>query len=124
MYSKILVGLGISGSSQSSYVTKVEIIDLASNTSVCPTLPTFPTKLKTPFGGLGYQNEPIICGGLDNYGNYQRTCRTLTGGTWKNAQYNLNQYRGYGSFAFNPDNHGDGRILVSGTGDGDYQVIK
>jgi hypothetical protein len=122
VYSKILVGLG-SADTTTDYSTKVEIIDLTSTTSVCPALPLFPLKLVFPVGGLGYQNEVTICGGLDGSGIAHSECKMLIGGSWQNAHFNLTLNRTLASFAFNPENHGNGRIVVSG-GRTDYQVMR
>jgi len=62
----------------------VEIIDLASNTSVCPKLVNFPNTILCPYGGLGYQNEPMICGGIDNQNQILRDCYIYVNGRWSN----------------------------------------
>jgi hypothetical protein len=56
---KLLIGLG---SSKNGKTNIIEIIDLKSTLSSCKNLPYFPLELRGSFGGLGFQDKPLICG--------------------------------------------------------------
>jgi hypothetical protein len=72
-YTKLLVGVGFLNS-------KVEIVDLASSTTTCRALPNFPTEIWNSVGGLGFGDQPLICGGFN--GQYNNGCFTLEGNKW------------------------------------------
>ena len=56
-------------------LNKVEVVDLASETTVCQDLPDFPLSgIQGSIGGLGLQNNPFLCIGND--------CYTPTNTTW------------------------------------------
>jgi hypothetical protein len=82
---KLLVTAGNSG------VT--EIIDLTRPGSSCKNLPLFPVShwkecqifVYGAIGGLGFEDEPIICGGGNNNAFFFQ-CYTLEGDKWKLSQ--------------------------------------
>ena len=121
-YSKIFIGLGASNKS-TDFSDDFEIIDLASNTSTCPGFPKFPRKVRNVYGGLGYMNETMICGGQDEQSIVHMDCYLYIHETWRwSTQWMSNFYEG-GSFASNPDVMGDGRIVVSGGLSGQVMLI-
>ena len=75
-FSKILVGLGDSGDETTN---TFEIIDLDSSSSECQNLPNFTKNSNAPFGGLGPQQSPVICG----YPIFSNQCTILVNGTWQ-----------------------------------------
>jgi len=110
-YSKILVGLG---STEMPWLltTNMEIIDLSSDTSVCPDFPSFPDELgMIPVGGLDYQNAPTICGGLSPIQQMNDKCHKFVNGSWTTSDP-LTTYRCCGQSSFNPENSQDGRIFL------------
>jgi hypothetical protein len=99
-YRKILVGLG-GIDNQTKYSNVIEIIDLESNTSTCPAMDYFPSNRTYPFGGLGYENEAIVCAGFDAENMY-RDCYTYVNESWTFDNRILPNYKQAGAFAFNP----------------------
>jgi len=98
-----LVGLGAPDNT-TAFSDGFEIIDLGSNISSCPEFPDFPFKLSYAYGGLGYRNEPIICGGMDDSHSIHRDCFKYIGGNWiwtTPTRWMANYYE-WGSFTFNP----------------------
>jgi len=57
----------------------VEIIDLASTETTCESLPNFPYSNMESVGDIGFDNEPIICGGAKN----GKACHIYSDGQWK-----------------------------------------
>jgi hypothetical protein len=70
---KLLVGL--------DYDT-IKIIDLESASTTCKNLTNFPLALEGSFGGLGFQDKPIICGTVDGDLNHSKKCFSLEGNEW------------------------------------------
>ncbi len=112
-YNKLLVGLGYVDTNW-TIATSFEVIDLKSEYSVCPLLPDFPARMASPIGGLNYDREPVICGGLDAYHRSNFYCRRITNGVWKSSPLFLSRKRIFGSSYFSPDNFGIGRIFYAG----------
>ena len=102
----------------SEYSNHIEIIDLASNTSICPEFPVFPRKLAYAYGGLGYNNGLIICGGSDEHNKVRRDCSKYYDEGWIITDNWLDNFYEWGSFTFNPDVIGNGRIVISGGSSG------
>ena len=76
---KLLVGLG---STEDGFTDSIEIIDLSSPNTTCKNLPNFPQTLEKPFGGLGFQDRPNICGTEDDTYNQTNKCYSLEGKEW------------------------------------------
>jgi hypothetical protein len=96
-------GTGLSG-------TDTELLDFSSPpAATCTPPPSFPFYTASPVSGLGYQNEPLICG--DN-----RTCvsYTLSSRRWNAYSFIMNSARQSPHFAFNPSIIGSGRIVAAG----------
>jgi hypothetical protein len=71
---KLLIGLG---GESGRFTDTVEIIDLESSSPTCQNLPSFPLATLGSFGGLGFQDQPMICGGYDS-----NKCYTLVENEW------------------------------------------
>jgi len=97
-----------------TFSNEIEIIDLASNTSVCPRIANFPVRLMDPYAGLGYGNEPMICGGTDHTNSIRRDCHRYLNGVWRTYIFGMPVLKHRGSFFSNPNEIGDGKIIVSG----------
>jgi hypothetical protein len=70
-----MVGMGVGGG------TTVEVIDLESSKTTCKNLPNFPIDVFSSFGGLGFEEKPLICGGRTNVGSTNE-CFTLKDNVW------------------------------------------
>jgi hypothetical protein len=79
---KLLVGLGFS---MSGLTNNIEIIDLESELTTCQNLTNFPLELRGSFGGLGFQDKPMICGGYNSSAKYSDKCFSLEGNEWINS---------------------------------------
>ncbi len=60
----------------------IEIIDLELASTSCKSGPIYPLKLGGAFGGIGFNNKPIICSGRVNQFLYSRKCYSLEGDQW------------------------------------------
>jgi hypothetical protein len=58
-----------------------EVINLASSASTCQNPPNFPTKVYHGIGGLGFKENPILCGGNQNNANSNK-CYSLENNEW------------------------------------------
>ena len=76
---KLLVGVGtITGGILSR---EFEVIDLESPKTRCQTLPNFPKNANNAFGGLVFQDRPLICGGSET-GSVSKECHIYENGAW------------------------------------------
>jgi hypothetical protein len=89
-------------------VEDCEVIDLESSNTTCKNPPTFPAGVSGAIGGLGFKENPIICGGLQNTDDSNR-CYSLENNEWVSS-VDLNSVRVYGAEAQLQDGH----ILVTG----------
>jgi len=112
VYSRLLIGVGATYNDL-NLLSSVEIIDLSPQNLLCDSLPDFPRKIGYAFGGLGYQNEPIICGGLDENEIVRSDCSSYTDSGWQ-PYGRLTRARAFGSYSFDLNNFGKGRIFFSG----------
>jgi len=99
-YSKIVVGLG-GTNNRTKNSNVIEIIDLESNTTICHAMENFPSNRTYSFGGLGYENEAIICAGFDAQ-NIYRDCYKYVNESWIFDNRIMPDYKEAGAFAFNP----------------------
>jgi hypothetical protein len=76
--SKLLVGLGRIKERTDTF----EIVDLDSASTTCSNLPNFPQELQGSFGGIGFHDQPIICGGTDSNWTFSNKCFSLEGNKW------------------------------------------
>ncbi len=58
-----------------------EIISLESSVTTCKNPPNFPLTVNAAIGGLGFKENPIICGGNQN-GTPSKTCYSLQNNMW------------------------------------------
>ncbi len=64
-------------------------------------------------GGLGFKNEPVVCGSRSAFYDALPECYSFINGSWKSYEFNRTIPGTNGmSFAFNPFTNGNGRILV------------
>ncbi len=80
---KLLVGLGNTG--DDIVTDSIEIIDLEVASNTCKSMPSYPMKLSSAFGGLGLQNQTMICSGNANNNKYIKNCFSLEGSEWTSS---------------------------------------
>jgi hypothetical protein len=85
-----------------------EVINLASPTSTCKNPPNFPAKVFSAIGGLGFKENPIICGGAQD-SSYSNKCYSLENNDWVSSA-SLNSLRHVAAAA----QLQDGKLLVTG----------
>ncbi len=73
-HGKILVGLGDNVAKLSDF----EVVDFRSPFSECSKLTDFPFATEGAVGGLGPQDQPVVCGGS----TYTEDCFILKDGKW------------------------------------------
>ena len=80
---KLLVGMGL----REDFVTTdtIEIIDLKSPSTNCESLTKFPLAFRGSFGGLGFHDKPMICGGKDKDNKVSKKCLSLEGHEWTSS---------------------------------------
>ncbi len=89
-----------------------EVINLASSASTCKYPPNFPAKVDSAIGVLGFNGNPIICGGDQNNNNSNK-CYSLENNEWVSSA-SMNSVRVKAAAT----QLQDGRLLVTGGGDG------
>ena len=87
---KVMVATGMEKGTVASSV--VNVVDLESTSTNCSTVPPFPTKLYGTFGGLGFDSNPVVCGGFST--TYSNKCYSLKNGGW-NPGFNLTEAKRY-----------------------------
>jgi hypothetical protein len=93
-----------------------EVIDLALSATSCKNLPTHPGTENTAIGGLGFNGNPIICGGYNN-GSFSNSCYSLENNEWvSSVTMNSERYAAAASMLQ------DGKLLVTGGKDGFYDI--
>jgi hypothetical protein len=95
---KLLVGSGVTKNGKTG---TVEIIDLESPHTTCKNLKNFPLPSEGPLGGLGFQDEPMICGGRENVMKYYSNCFTLKNNEWTSS-HSLAGVRGFAAVSPSP----------------------
>ncbi len=97
-----------------SGINSTEIIDIGTTTSQCENVQAYPMPITlVAVGGLGFKNEPVVCGSRLPYYESIPECYSLINGSWKSYEFNMTVSLGFGmSFTFNPFTYGNGRILV------------
>ncbi len=85
-----------------------EVIDLKSPTSTCKSIPNLPMKVADAIGGLGFQENPVICGGWQNK-TFDKNCFSLENNNWVSTD-SMNAVRGFSAAT----QLQDGRLLVTG----------
>jgi hypothetical protein len=94
-----------------------EVINLASSASTCKIPPNFPATVYKAIGGLGFKENPILCGGWQNDVRSNK-CYSLENNEWVSSA-SMNSARGYAAAA----QLQDGNLLVTGGWDGSYSVL-
>ncbi len=89
-----------------------EVINLASSASTCKNPPNFPTKVNKAIGGLGFKENPILCGGWQNDVRSNK-CYSLENNVWVSSA-SMNSVRVNAAAA----QLKDGKLLVTGGDDG------
>jgi len=89
-----------------------EVINLASSASTCKNPPNFPTKVNKAIGGLGFKENPILCGGWQNDVRSNK-CYSLENNEWVSSA-SMNSVRVNAAAA----QLKDGQLLVTGGDDG------
>ncbi len=103
-FSKLLICGG------QAWVKTCEVIDLESSATTCKNLPNFPiTSFHKGIGGLGFNENPTICGGWQN-GAYSKMCYSLKNNEW-GSFLTMNSVREYGAAA----QLKDGKLVVTGS---------
>jgi hypothetical protein len=107
---KLLVGLGLV---KGGLTNTIEIIDLESPFTTCKNLPGFPLELEGSFGGLGFNDTPMICGGRNKNRRFSNKCFSLEGSEWINSS-SLNTDRYYAAVLPSPYPSYDQKLFVTG----------
>jgi hypothetical protein len=90
------------------YTDTCEVINLASSASTCKNPPNFPARVYRAIGGLGFKENPIICGGYQNR-SHSNKCYSLENNEWVTSA-SMNSVRAYAAAA----QLTDGKLLVTG----------
>ncbi len=107
---KLLVGVG---ESRKGLTDTIEVIDLKSPASTCRNLPNFPVAISGAIGGLGFQDKPIICGGLESNNYFSNKCYSLTGNEWVPLP-SLNTPRSWAAISQSPYPSKSQKFFVTG----------
>ncbi len=89
-----------------------EVINLASSASTCKNPPNFPARVWGAIGGLGFKENPILCGGVQNDVRSNQ-CYSLENNEWVSSA-SMNSVRVEAAAA----QLKDGKLLVTGGFDG------
>ncbi len=89
-----------------------EVINLASSASTCKNPPNFSTNIDEAIGGLGFKENPILCGGWQNR-TPSNKCYSLENNKWVSSA-SMNSVRKSAAAA----QLRDGKLLVTGGFDG------
>ncbi len=109
-FSKLLIcgGINLDGPDYNN----CEVINLASSASTCKNPPNFPATVRAAIGGLGFEGNPILCGGYQN-DTHSNKCYSLENNEWVSSA-SMNSVR-VGAAAAQLQ---DGKLLVTGGYDG------
>ncbi len=94
-----------------------EVINFASSASTCHNPPSFPATVFRAIGGLGFKENPLICGG-DQNGSDSNKCYSLENNEWVSSA-SMNSVRFYAAAA----QLQDGKLLVTGGSDASYSYL-
>jgi hypothetical protein len=89
-----------------------EVINLASSASTCKNPPNFQSKIFAAIGGLGFKENPILCGGRQNSADSNK-CFSLENNEWVSSA-SMNSVRTFSAAA----QLKDAKLLVTGGRDG------
>jgi hypothetical protein len=116
---KLLVGVGSAIGKRR--IDTIEIIDLESVSTNCKNFANFPLKLSGSFGGLGFQDKPVICGGTDVENMISNNCYYLEGNKWTFSP-SMNRARAFAAISPSPYPSKSQKNFVTGGIDGDKQL--
>jgi hypothetical protein len=107
VYTKLLVTKG-----DSSNPSAVDIVDFSNASTTCAYLPNIPGSIYSydTVGGLGFQNEPIVCVNEINV----TKCYSYVSGVWGQYSYNVSVSRHWGSSVANANPSGTWKIATAG----------
>ena len=108
---KLLVGLGWASGRRTQ--KSIEIIDLKTPSTTCKSLTSFPLALKGSFGGLGFHDNPTICGENDGAIQLVYKCFSLKGNIWTLSP-GLNTKRGFAAVSRSPYPSNSQKFFVTG----------
>ncbi len=91
----------------------IEVLDLASPITTCKTLPNFPLAVLGAFGGLGYEDNPIICGGSDTSTYYSNKCYSFNVSEWIPSP-NMMSAKAYAAVSVSPNRTTLAKLFVTG----------
>jgi hypothetical protein len=94
----------------------VDIVDLGSSASTCKTFPRLPGAEQGVVGGLGFENEPLVCTG-NKAETYFNDCYAYHEGNWTLSD-KVNEVRGYAAVSESPYPKETHRLLLSGGSNG------
>jgi hypothetical protein len=94
------------------YTDTCEVINLASSASTCNNPPNLPASVYKAIGGLGFNGNPILCGGYQN-NSFSDKCFSLEKNEWVSLA-SMNSVRVAAAAA----QLKDGKLLVTGGYDG------
>jgi hypothetical protein len=98
----------------------VEVIDLKLPNTTCRTHPVLPTTAVDSMGGLGFQNQPLICGGAMGTYTFSNKCYSFDGTLWTQSA-SMKKARRFGAISFFPSQNSSRRLLVTGGNDNQLQ---
>jgi N-acetylneuraminic acid mutarotase len=101
------------GKAATGATDSVEIIDLESPTTTCRILPDFPTNVTGAIGGLGFQDNPIICGGLNASTSYTNKCYSFNVSEWIPSP-NMMSAKAYAAVSVSPNRTTSTKLFVTG----------
>ncbi len=104
----MLVCNGVGSIDDGVDINTCEVIDLESPAKTCQNLPNFPVSAFFAIGGLGVNNNPIICGGVQNRST-ANSCYSLENGAWVSSN-SMNSARAEAAAVLMED----GQLLVTG----------
>ena len=107
---KLLVAVGVAATGTTD---NTEVLDLASPITTCKTLPNFPLAVFGAFGGLGYEDNPIICGGLNASTSYNNKCYSFNVSEWIPSP-NMMSAKAYAAVSVSPNQTSLSKLFVTG----------
>lgn len=111
------------GRSENNKWTEVEIVDLESSATNCLSLEDFPKPRYGAIGGLDFNDNPLICGGLESNDikDSKQDCFSWRDSAWQ-VFSPLTEQRYYSAWYPSPFPKESHKLLVAG-GDGGSGVI-
>ncbi len=89
-------------------INSCEVVNIESSATTCKNPPNFPATFYDAIRGLGFKENPIICGGYQN-DTRSNSCYALENNEWISS-FSMNSVRAYATAV----NLLDGKLLVTG----------